>query len=138
MKKINIFLDDVREVNMSHNKNKGFTYFNNNEVVIVRDYNSFVNVINNRFDEIDIISFDHDLADINNNIEYTGKTAADYLINYCIINDKKLPDWYIHSDNLIGSNNIKSLLINYLNLIENIDTTTVLYYHRGRINNKFI
>lgn len=138
MKKINIFLDDIREVNMSHNDNKGLSYFTINEIVIVRDYDSFVKIIENRFDEIDIISFDHDLANIINNIEYTGKTAAEYLINYCITNEKKLPNWYIHSDNIIGSNNIKSLIINYLKLIENVDVSTILYFHKGRINNKFV
>lgn len=138
MKKINIFLDDIREVNMSHNDNKGLSYFTINEIVIVRDYDSFVKIIENRFDEIDIISFDHDLANIINNIEYTGKTAAEYLINYCITNEKKLPNWYIHSDNIIGSNNIKSLIINYLKLIEKVDVSSVLYFHKGRINNKFV
>lgn len=138
MKNINIFLDDIREVNMSHNDNKGLSYFTINEIVIVRDYDSFVKIIENRFDEIDIISFDHDLANIINNIEYTGKTAAEYLINYCITNEKKLPNWYIHSDNIIGSNNIKSLIINYLKLIENVDVSTILYFHKGRINNKFV
>ncbi|MCK9476902.1 MAG: hypothetical protein M0R46_13325 [Candidatus Muirbacterium halophilum] len=138
MKKINIFLDDIREVIMSHNDNKGLPYFNVNEIVIVRDYDSFVKIIDSRFDEIDIISFDHDLANIINNIEYTGKTATEYLINYCIINEKKLPNWYIHSDNIIGSNNIKSLIINYLKLIEKVDVSSVLYFHKGRINNKFV
>lgn len=134
---IKLFLDDIRILKESRLINLG-NYINANDWIIVRDYLDFTRLINIHFDEIEVISFDHDLGCCKNDIEYTGKTAADYLINYCLNNNKMFPDWYVHSDNIVGSQNIINIIISYLKNIENKDLSNFRNYHRGIINNKFI
>ncbi len=71
------------------------------------------------------VSFDHDLGDstnlrevlpiwewfdIDNNREYTGMDSAKWLVNYCIDNDLKLPEFAVHSANPSGYENIDGLL----------------------------
>lgn len=140
MKKINIFLDDIRFPNMSHNKTKGLgdSFSHEDNWVIVRDYFTLKHVIDTRFNEIKLISFDHDLACYLDGIEYTGKDAMDYLIDFCINNNVKLPDWYVHSDNTIGRNNIIQSALGYMKNIEMIDIYNFRYYNKGFINNRFI
>jgi hypothetical protein len=121
---------------MSHNSVKGLG--DKLSWVIIRDYFEFVNFLTENFDEINIISFDHDLACYKNGVEFTGKTAADFLINYCLDNDKKIPDWYVHSDNTSGKKNIIGVILNYLKNIEGFDISNFRYYHNGIINNLFV
>ena len=85
---------------------------------------------------IDLISFDHDLACYKDGVEYTGKSAVDYLIDYCLDNDKKFPDWYAHTDNTSGKRNIIGAILNYINKVEGKDITNFRYYHNGIVNNK--
>lgn len=95
--------------------------------IIVRSYIDFVEYINNN-GLPDLISFDHDLADdftlrenldvnkwfnVLENREYTGMDAAKWLINYCIDNNLKLPQYIVHSSNPSGYENIKGLLDNF-------------------------
>lgn len=94
---------------------------------IVRSYDEFVSWIlkNGLPDEI---SFDHDLADqhyeegaktnfqlfnYNNVTEKTGKHCAEWLVQYCLDENKELPKWSIHSYNSAGRINIKSVLDSY-------------------------
>lgn len=137
---MNVYLDDIRFPNMSHNETKGLgvDFSHTDKWVIVRDYFMFIDLINKRFNDIKLISFDHDLACYLDGVEYTGKDAMDYLINYCVDNDKKLPDWYVHSDNTIGRNNIIQLALGYMKNIENIDISNFRYYNKGFINQKFV
>jgi len=88
---MNLFLDDIRTPDMAHHSGKGLgpAYSSENKWVIARDYFDFVDIVNKHFDEIELVSFDHDLACYKDGVEYTGKTAADYLVNYCLDNDKK-------------------------------------------------
>ena len=136
MNKINIFLDDIRMPNMSHNVSKGLgqEYSDKNKWIIVRNYFEFIDLVNKRFDDIYLVSFDHDLACYKNDVEYTGKTAVDYLINYCLDNNKKLPNWYAHTDNTSGRQNIRGTILNYLERVENFDTSSVRYFHNGILN----
>ena len=131
-----IFLDDIREVNMSHNSNKGLgdiTDFN-----IVRNDKEFINIIDSHFDEITLISFDHDFACFRDGVEFTGKTACEYLIDKCLETGKIFPDWYVHSDNTSGRQNIIGLILNYMKSVEGINIFGYKYFHRGFINGKFI
>ena len=50
----NVFLDDKRVPNMSHNKDKGLgvAFSDESKWVIVRDYFEFVDLINNKFRNI--------------------------------------------------------------------------------------
>ena len=135
---MNIFLDDIRIPSMSHNVSKGLgvDYSEKDKWVIVRDYFDFVDLVNKHFDEIDLISFDHDLACYKDGVEYTGKSAVDYVIDYCLDHNKQFPDWYAHTDNTSGKRNIIGAIINYLDKVEGKNITNFRYYNSGIINNK--
>ena len=131
-----IFLDDIRTPSMSHSsgRNLGENYSHRDKWIIVRDYFEFINLIDKSFDDIDLISFDHDLACYKYGKEWTGKDAADYVINYCLDNNKKFPSWYVHSDNTSGKKNIISAILNYLKVVELVDTSKFRYFHNGILN----
>lgn len=106
----------------------------------VLNYEQFVQWIE-KYGLPDIISFDHDLADEHYTPEYfwsnyeenkkyqewrsetyqekTGMDCAKWLVDYCIDNDKELPEFYVHSANPVGADNIKGILNNYIKYCEN-------------------
>jgi hypothetical protein len=135
---INIFLDDIRIPSMSHNVSKGLgvDYSDKDKWVIVRDYFDFVDLVDKHFDDIDLISFDHDLACYRDGVEFTGKSAVDYLINYCLDHNKNFPNWYAHTDNTSGKINIIGAVLNFLDKVEGKNITNFRYYNNGIINNK--
>jgi hypothetical protein len=135
---MNIFLDDIRIPSMSHNVSKGLgvDYSDKDKWVIVRDYFDFIDLVDKHFDEIDLISFDHDLACYKDGVEFTGKSAVDYLINYCLDNNKNFPNWYAHTDNTSGKRNIIGAVLNFLDKVEGKNITNFRYYNSGIINNK--
>lgn len=135
---INIFLDDIRIPSMSHNVSKGLgvDYSDKDKWVIVRDYFDFVDLVDKHFDDIDLISFDHDLACYRDGVEFTGKSAVDYLINYCLDHNKNFPNWYAHTDNTSGKRNIIGAVLNFLDKVEGKNITNFRYYNNGIINNK--
>ncbi len=139
MRYVNLFLDDERVPAMSHHDKTGLgnDYSDVKNWVIVRDYFNFTELIANYFDIIKLISFDHDLACFKNGREYTGKDAINYLIDYCIDNDKKFPDFYIHTSN-VRYQDMMGTIINYLSAIENVNVSGYREYHRGYVNGKFI
>ena len=128
MKKL-LWLDDYRNPNENDWLNfspipKPF------ETFWVKSYDEFVNWIENN-GLPDGISFDHDLADEHYHYdmykgseeynkhysefkEKTGFSCAKWLIDYCSINNKKLPKFNVHSANPIGAENIRSLLNNFI------------------------
>ena len=56
------------------------------------------------------VSFDHDLGDK----EKTGMDIAKFIVDYCL--DNKIEDkieFYVHSQNPIGAENIRSYLTNF-------------------------
>ena len=65
----------------------------------------------------DMICFDHDLSDIHINKstykEKTGYDCAKWLVEYCIENNQKLPEYFIQSANPIGAENIDKYLKNF-------------------------
>lgn len=121
---------------MSHREGKGLgtNYSDVDKWSVARDYFEFVYLVDNFLLDIKLISFDHDLACYDDNTEYTGKTAADYLINKCIDNNSKLPDWFVHSDNTSGKKNIIGSLLSYMKNIEGKDISKFHYFHSGCIN----
>lgn len=117
-----LFLDDERkDPTIVHNQFRGLGIGvgKANNWVIVRNYNQFIDLVKNNFDNIELISFDHDISsyDINGR-ELTGKDAAEFLTNFCMDNQKKLPNWFVHSDNNKGNENIRQWLINYMYRVE--------------------
>lgn len=137
---MNLFLDDIRIPGVSHNAKKGLglDYLPTKKWVIVRDYFSFVDIINKHFDEIKLVSFDHDLGCVKDGKEYTGKDAVDYLINYCLDHNKKFPDWYTHTDNTSGRENMIGTITSYLKNVEGKDLSEFRYFHNGIFNDKFV
>lgn len=118
-----VFLDDKRSIDQSHGPNKGLgiLYGDPNSWVVIRTLDDFKDVIESSFDKITLISFDHDLGLINEDgTEQDGKDAAEFLIEYCLDNNKKLPDWYVHSDNNVGVENIVRHLLNYMKNVEGV------------------
>lgn len=133
----NIYLDDWREpihTILSVKPTELKQVISCNEWDIVRSYNEFIDKIMKK-GLPDIISFDHDLgpdtyfvknqkliADLSEiKIDYdryldhelTGYHCAQWLANYCMDNFKPLPRYVIHSDNEVGSENIRSYLENF-------------------------
>ena len=125
MKKL--FLDDIRQpkdaINLvpSH-LNKMYW---EQDWHVVKDYKEFVKWIS-FYGVPDLISFDHDLADIHYEVDYndwelssdqlgveeTGLDCAKWLVDYCFDNGHKLPEYIVHSANPAGRKNIQSYLDN--------------------------
>jgi hypothetical protein len=125
MKKL--FLDDIRQpkdaINLvpSH-LNKMYW---EKDWHVVKDYKEFVKWIS-FYGVPDLISFDHDLADIHYEVDYndwelssdqlgveeTGLDCAKWLVDYCFDNGHKLPEYIVHSANPAGRKNIQSYLDN--------------------------
>ena len=117
MKKI--YLDDIRTPT-------------DNDWVVCRDYNEFVDSVTNiGLENIEIISLDHDLGDTaikeyfknvstnyildyNNITEKTGYDCAKWLVDQSMDNSIVLPLVLTHSANPIGSANIMGYINNYL------------------------
>lgn len=60
-----------------------------------------------------VISFDHDLGNLDGVVLPTGKDCANWLVNYCLDHDLDLPEYYSHSGNSVGRANIIGLLDGY-------------------------
>ena len=96
--KYKIYLDDERTPN-------------DKTCIVVRNYDQFIQKISELgFDNIDVISFDHDLGDTKIE-EKTGYDAAKWLVNEYCDYTIHTPQIYSHSANPIGAANI----IGYVN-----------------------
>lgn len=129
----NLFLDDNRipHKSMDYMHPDIASLYRTLKWVVVRSYYEFVKTIEEK-GLPDLISFDHDLADVHYDIrsegfnswkeyyesddehrEMTGYDCAKWLVNYCMENQKPIPKYYIHSMNDIGMHNIRTYLENY-------------------------
>lgn len=122
----NLFLDDVRC------PSGAYVYtcneiFKDKEWIIVRSYEEFVEYIEVN-GQPDFISYDHDLADIHydpmtqrESFEYhemTGLECTKWYIDYCIENDIRPCEYFVHSANPVGANNIRHYINNYLRALD--------------------
>ena len=101
--KVNIFLDDIRTPK-------------SNDWIIIRNYFDFIKAFEIlTFDDIGIISLDHDLADydIRGN-EKTGYDIAKWLVERAMNRNENLPFIQVHSANTAGANNIIKYINGYL------------------------
>lgn len=106
-----LFLDDRREPKDVFKED--FLNRKDVNVVVVSTYNSFVEEVEKGNGQFDIVSFDHDIGDIDKNgIERTGKDCAYYLLFYCVTNNISVPSFKIHTDNPSGIN-IRQMLEKY-------------------------
>jgi len=121
MKSYKLFLDDIRNPTDCTNYSTMFMPSNRNSFyegdwIIVRTYNEFVYTIKELYSNggsLDVISFDHDLADFQDNVEYTGVDCAKWLVDFLIANNINMPKFFIHSVNIIGANEIMNTLKDY-------------------------
>lgn len=115
--KLYLFLDDLRKPTDIHNTNKGI---GNKNWIVLRNYNQFKFVVKLFHHKINTISFDHDIASYSNGVEMTGKVAADLIVSRTLTYNYSLPNWYVHSQNTCGSDNIRLLFINYMDKVDGI------------------
>lgn len=119
--KYNIYLDDIR------------TPIDINQWVVVRNYDEFINKINELgFENIDTVSLDHDLGDTATQ-EWHNNVSINYKLDYNNITEKTgydvikwiVEQWldgkptftvYTHSANAIGSANIMGYCNNYFHI----------------------
>jgi hypothetical protein len=47
-----------------------------------------------------------------------------------------MPDWYVHSDNTSGKNNIIGAITSYLKNVEGRDMSDFRYFHSGIVNSQ--
>lgn len=137
-----LWLDDLRDPSEEMWRNhiaKNIANPLRYNIVWVKDYNEFTSYIKNN-DMPYLVSFDHDLADEHytperfwNNYEeskkyqesqnYSEKTGLDcarFLIEYCQDNHNgELPNYYVHSYNPVGADNIRALLTNFIKFKNN-------------------
>lgn len=118
-----LFLDDIRVPYDVFKMSINPIFENNEDWVIVRDYYQFINYIK-KYGLPEFISFDHDLSydhyleENQSDIEYetliekTGYDASKWLVEYCMENGVEIPNYYVHSANPVGKQNIESYLEN--------------------------
>lgn len=129
MEKYNLFLDDVRQPIQCFGYTKNKIYVSE-EWVIVRNYDAFVKcVTENGLPEL--VSFDHDLAEphyhesmykdgkvymkyLETVSEKTGMECVKWMVNYCLDHGKSFPNWFIHSMNPVGAENMESYITSFL------------------------
>lgn len=111
-----LWLDDIRDPNIGDAKNfilyLIWEFFDDapTDVIWVKTQSEFENYIKEN-GLPDLISFDNDLGIRNGE----GYDCAKWLVDFCIDNDKELPDWYVHSANPVAKENIENLLYNFEN-----------------------
>lgn len=105
MKKL--FLDDIRTIDMVYDKTR------EGEFDIVRTYEAFVEYVKtNGLPKY--ISFDNDLGlDSEGNVAQDGYACVKWLVYKSGLDLTDL-DFYVHSANPVASDQIKSLLNNYI------------------------
>jgi hypothetical protein len=132
--KYNLFLDDEREP-----KNVTWIHLPSVSWTIVRNYKEFVETIEKN-GVPEIVSFDHDLAHEHyrpsmynkdrhyNNYytdgtfkEKTGYECAKWLVDYCMEKNLDFPEYYIHTMNPVGFENITKYIGNYTRLRNKAD-----------------
>jgi hypothetical protein len=119
-----LFLDDIRQISDAR-KYCVLPNINDEEWIIVRNYQEFVDLITLR-GLPKFVCYDHDLGSdqyghgLNNDeIPYdsfkdkTGYDAAKWLINYCMERSIKHPPYVVHSMNPVGKRNIESYIESY-------------------------
>jgi len=117
-------LDDIRSMDDVRKYTK-LPIIPNEQWTVVRSYSEFVNIIN-KLGLPKFVSLDHDLGlshyghglngdDIpyDSYTEKTGYDCVKTLVEYCIHNKLKFPDYQVHSMNPVGKMNIISLIENF-------------------------
>jgi hypothetical protein len=133
MKKIKVFLDDIRTpkecLSYMHHRIGALNPIYDEDWFVVKNYDQFLNVICHNADVITHVSFDHDLADehyqpemyhgleVYNKFysqfkEKTGLDCAIFLKKFYEERGLKLPVIFVHSMNPAGTKNILNIFNN--------------------------
>lgn len=132
---MNIFLDDERDPKYVKTL---MGKFYPEDWVVARNYFDFCKLVDQNLEDIKLVSFDHDIASYDTSgKEWTGKDAADYLINKHLDSSKPFPSWFVHTSNTSGRPNIIGSILNYLKHIEG-KKFDWRYYNSGIINGEII
>lgn len=130
-----IFIDDTR-IPLDCIKHKSEEIFYNKDWEIVKTFDEFKAlldhiVLNDLFQEIELLSFDHDLADEHYHssmmdpdhsneslyptfLEKTGLDCVKYLIDVCLDHGFTMPKYIVHTQNPVGYIKIESMLDNFV------------------------
>lgn len=126
MEKRKLFLDDIRQVKDACNYMPNPKIYWEGGWDIVRNYSEFVEYLKSK-PLPELISFDHDLADIHYEVDFrdwkdfsseqlgveeTGMDCAKFLVEHCRELKQDLPTILVHSANPVGRANIKKYLEN--------------------------
>jgi hypothetical protein len=121
-----LFLDDIRQPKDACYLVPNPALYWEDNWAIVKNYPEFCKWI--KFNGLpEIVSFDHDLADVHYEVDFddwndltadqlgveeTGLDCAKWLVEYCLDNGFKLPEYWVHSANPVGKKNIQGYLDN--------------------------
>ena len=110
-----VWIDDIRDPQESTWQNWIKKNFGTNDFDItwIKSYKEFVDFVDKNGLPSNV-SLDHDLGDVEDpNNEKTGYDCAKYIVDYCMDNDRDIPNYRIQSDNGPGRENIDKYLQNY-------------------------
>ena len=110
-----IWIDDIRDPQEPTWQNWIKKNFGTNDFDItwVKSYKEFVDFVDKNGLPSNV-SFDHDLGNVEDpDNEKTGYDCAKYIVDYCMNNDRDIPNYRIQSDNGPGRENIDKYLQNY-------------------------
>lgn len=110
-----VWIDDIRDPQEQIWQNWIKKNFGTNDFDItwVKSYKEFVEFVDKNGLPSNV-SFDHDLGDVEDpDNEKTGYDCAKYIVDYCMDNDRDIPNYRIQSDNGPGKENIDKYLQNY-------------------------
>lgn len=103
-----LFLDDLREPAscsdyMQERGLKDKFLYIDQDWVIIRNYEDFVDFIDKCEEFPSLVSFDHDLGE-----EKSGYDCLVYLCAFCLRKEKQLPTFIFHTNNPVGRDNMQS------------------------------
>ena len=107
---VKLYLDDVRMPSQSGYKDSDW--------FVVRNYADFVLAIEQHFSELEIISFDHDLANFDSDgNEVTGYDSIKWLCDYIEDNNLDIANLELkfHTSNVVGKENMMCYWNNFKN-----------------------
>jgi len=93
-----------------------------NDWTIIRSYHDFIHLVSTSFDMIKEISFCYNLDENGN-----GFDCVNFLLEYCKINNKNIPQIYSHSSDWKGRETIITFINNYLTFNEKEENAKWIY-----------